>query len=75
MMLAGGYFATCGTDPSIKIRIKDEYDGAEPTASSVAAASLIRLGALLPGPAKGGASEQAEAGSDFALKAEKTLAG
>jgi hypothetical protein len=31
--------------------MKEDYDGAEPSASSIAAANLIRLGALLPGGA------------------------
>ncbi|GAX77564.1 hypothetical protein CEUSTIGMA_g5008.t1 [Chlamydomonas eustigma] len=44
----GGYFSTSGADPSIKMRMKDDYDGAEPTASSVAARNLYRLSALMP---------------------------
>jgi uncharacterized protein YyaL (SSP411 family) len=44
----GGYYQSCGTDPSIKLRLKEDYDGAEPAASSIAAANLIRLAALLP---------------------------
>ncbi|KAG1680604.1 hypothetical protein FOA52_015053 [Chlamydomonas sp. UWO 241] len=44
----GGYFSTSGVDPSIKIRIKDDYDGAEPAVSSIAAANLLRLAALVP---------------------------
>jgi len=47
---AGGYFNTSGADPSIKVRVKEDYDGAEPAASSIAAQNLIRLAALLPGP-------------------------
>ena len=39
----GGYFGTSGDDPSIKIRIKDDYDGAEPTASSISALNLFRF--------------------------------
>ncbi|GFR51902.1 hypothetical protein Agub_g14278 [Astrephomene gubernaculifera] len=50
---SGGYFATThpaspGADPSIRIRIKDDYDGAEPAASSLAAANLLRLAEMLP---------------------------
>lgn len=40
----GGYFSTSGEDPSILLRVKDDYDGAEPTASSVALGNLLRLG-------------------------------
>jgi uncharacterized protein YyaL (SSP411 family) len=44
----GGYFQSSGSDPSIKLRLKEDYDGAEPAASSIAAANLIRLAGLLP---------------------------
>ena len=43
----GGYFNSRADDPSIVLRLKEDYDGAEPAASSVAAANLLRLGALL----------------------------
>ncbi|GIL83535.1 hypothetical protein Vretifemale_12327, partial [Volvox reticuliferus] len=50
---SGGYFSTADpasadADPSIRIRIKDDYDGAEPTASSVAAINLLRLAGMVP---------------------------
>ena len=45
--LAGGYFGTAGNDPSILLRVKEDYDGAEPAASSVAACNLARLSGLL----------------------------
>lgn len=45
-MLAGGYFATAGTDASILLRMKEDYDGAEPAASSIAVGNLLRLSAL-----------------------------
>lgn len=44
----GGYFSTTGEDPSILLRLKEDYDGAEPTASSVALQNLLRLAALFP---------------------------
>jgi uncharacterized protein YyaL (SSP411 family) len=44
---SGGYFATATDDPSIMLRLKDEYDGAEPSACSLAALNLLRLSALL----------------------------
>lgn len=43
----GGYFSTSGDDPSILLKVKEDYDGAEPAASSVAAANLLRLAGLL----------------------------
>ena len=39
----GGYFSGTGTDPSILLRMKEDNDGAEPAASSVAALNLLRL--------------------------------
>ncbi|MDE3156083.1 MAG: thioredoxin domain-containing protein [Acidobacteriota bacterium] len=40
---AGGWFATSGTDESVLLRLKEEYDGAEPAASSVAVVNLLTL--------------------------------
>ena len=39
----GGYFTTGAGDPRILLRLKEDNDGAEPAASSVAAVNLIRL--------------------------------
>ncbi len=39
----GGYFSTSGKDHSVFLRMKDDNDGAEPAASSVAALNLLRL--------------------------------
>src|SRR5213592_615250 len=39
----GGYFSTSGKDESVFLRMKDDNDGAEPAASSVAALNLSRL--------------------------------
>jgi len=39
----GGYFSTSGKDGSVFLRLKDDNDGAEPAASSVAALNLLRL--------------------------------
>jgi len=44
---AGGYFNSRAEDASIVLRLKEDYDGAEPAPSSVAAMNLLRLGALL----------------------------
>eukprot|EP00882_Tetradesmus_deserticola_P030665 GHRQ01034547.1.p1 GENE.GHRQ01034547.1~~GHRQ01034547.1.p1 ORF type:complete len:110 (-),score=26.35 GHRQ01034547.1:106-435(-) len=48
LAIAGGYFQSSGADPSIKLRLKEDYDGAEPAPSSIAAGNLLRLAALLP---------------------------
>jgi uncharacterized protein YyaL (SSP411 family) len=43
----GGWFNTTGRDPSVLLRLKDDYDGAEPAASSVAVMNLLVLGHLV----------------------------
>ncbi|MBX7157071.1 MAG: thioredoxin domain-containing protein [Verrucomicrobiae bacterium] len=43
----GGFFMTDGQDDSLLIRIKEDYDGAEPSGNSVAALVLIKLGRML----------------------------
>ena len=42
----GGYFASELGDPSVLVRCKDDYDSAEPAASSIAARNLLRLAEL-----------------------------
>ena len=39
----GGFFMTAGTDASVIIRPKEDYDGAEPSGNSVAALALLKL--------------------------------
>lgn len=51
----GGYFSSAAGAPDIIVRLKDDYDGAEPTASSVAAMNLFRLAVMLGEPEAGGA--------------------
>jgi uncharacterized protein YyaL (SSP411 family) len=43
----GGWFSTTGADPSVLVRMKEDYDGAEPTASSVAVMNLLLLAHLV----------------------------
>jgi uncharacterized protein YyaL (SSP411 family) len=57
----GGWFSTTGKDPSVLLRLKEDYDGAEPAASSVAALNALTL-AYLTGEAS------------HREKAERTLA-
>ena len=57
----GGWFSTTGTDPSVLLRLKEDYDGAEPAAGSVSALNVLTLAHLL--------------GDDnYRQKAERTLA-
>jgi uncharacterized protein YyaL (SSP411 family) len=39
----GGWFSTTGKDPSVLLRLKEDYDGAEPAASSVSVLNLLTL--------------------------------
>jgi uncharacterized protein len=47
----GGYFQTPPNDSSILVRMRDAYDGAEPSANSVAAMNLLRLSEMANRPA------------------------
>ncbi|CAI6001275.1 unnamed protein product [Closterium sp. NIES-64] len=59
----GAYFNTAEGDPSLLLRMKEDYDGAEPAASSAAAASLARLGAMTGG----------ERGAEYRRKAARCV--
>jgi uncharacterized protein YyaL (SSP411 family) len=43
----GGWFSTTGKDPSVLLRLKEDYDGAEPAASSVAVHNLLMISHLV----------------------------
>ncbi len=58
----GGWFSTTGRDASVLLRLKEDYDGAEPAASSVSVLNLLTLEHLL-GPHE-----------DWRAKAGRTLA-
>src|SRR5262249_42954488 len=42
----GGWFSTTGEDPTVLLRLKEDYDGAEPSASSVSVHNLLLLAHL-----------------------------
>ena len=53
----GGYFSVGADSPDILLRMKEDYDGAEPSPNSIAALNLQRLSQLTDSPAL---REQAE---------------
>ena len=42
----GGWFSTTGTDPSVLLRMKEEYDGAEPSPTAVSVLNLLAFAHL-----------------------------
>jgi uncharacterized protein len=46
----GGWFSTTGDDPTVLLRLKEDYDGAEPSATAVSAGNLMTLAHLQPSP-------------------------
>jgi len=49
----GGYFNSAAGATDVILRLKEDYDGAEPAPSSVAAMNLMRLDGLVPGATPG----------------------
>jgi uncharacterized protein YyaL (SSP411 family) len=45
----GGWFSTTGADPSVILRLKEDYDGAEPAPSSVSVLNLLTIAHLTGG--------------------------
>jgi uncharacterized protein YyaL (SSP411 family) len=39
----GAFFSTAASDPNLVMRMKDDYDGAEPSGNSIAVLNLLRL--------------------------------
>jgi uncharacterized protein YyaL (SSP411 family) len=56
----GGYFNSRADDTSVIVRMKEDYDGAEPTPCSVAALNLLRLEAMAGGEKGAGREEPRE---------------
>jgi uncharacterized protein len=54
----GGWFATSGRDPSVLLRLKEDYDGAEPSGNSQASLASLRLGELCARPEWGKLAER-----------------
>ncbi len=43
---SGGFYDSSGSDTTLLVRMKEQYDGAEPTGNSVAALNLLRLSSM-----------------------------
>jgi len=57
----GGYFSTAFDDNTVPLRLKENDDGAEPSANAVSALNLLRLGEIT-------------GREEFTIKAEQTIA-
>jgi uncharacterized protein YyaL (SSP411 family) len=56
----GGWFSTTGADPTVLLRLKEDYDGAEPAPSSISVQNLLTVAHLV-------------GSADALSKAERTL--
>jgi len=56
---AGAFFSTAEGDPELLLRIKDEYDGAEPAGNSIAILNLLRLARMTQRDDFGAAADRA----------------
>jgi len=54
----GAWFSTTGRDANVLLRMKEDYDGAEPTASAVSVFNLLTLSHLVENPVWAGRIEQ-----------------
>ncbi len=54
----GAWFSTTGHDPSVLLRLKEDYDGAEPAASSISVLNLLTLSHLTADPVMAGRIER-----------------
>ena len=57
--IEGGWFSTTGQDQSVLLRLKEDYDGAEPSATSVTVMNLLTLSHLTSDEAFGQAIDRA----------------
>jgi uncharacterized protein YyaL (SSP411 family) len=68
----GGWFSTTGRDPSVLLRLKEEYDGAEPAASSVAVLNLLTLAHLASTPNTPPPTSQASGVAEMGVESSYT---
>ncbi len=72
----GGYFNSAAGAADLVLRLKEDYDGAEPSPNSVAAANLLRLAAVFDGFDAGGSAargENAPPAAEQRRRAERTI--
>ena len=69
----GGYFNSRADDPTVIVRLKEDYDGAEPAPNSVAAMNLIRLDWMLGDGGRTPPSASMPPPSSYREKALKTI--
>jgi uncharacterized protein YyaL (SSP411 family) len=55
----GGFFSTTDADSSLVLRVKEDYDGAEPSGNSIAILNLLRLGRITGDDQYGATAEKA----------------
>jgi uncharacterized protein YyaL (SSP411 family) len=75
----GGYFNSRADDPHVIVRLKEDHDGAEPSANSIAALNLLRLDWMLgggapPTPAAKRREVAAPPGATYRERAVRTIA-
>jgi uncharacterized protein YyaL (SSP411 family) len=69
----GGYFNSRADDPSVIVRLKEDYDGAEPAPNSVAATNLIRLDWMIGSEDSGQKTEDSPGYRNRALRTIEAL--
>jgi uncharacterized protein YyaL (SSP411 family) len=70
----GGFFSTEGSAADLLIRMKDDYDGAEPSGNSLAVDLFLRLGHLLGEESMAPHALRALAAASAKIKAQPTMA-
>jgi uncharacterized protein len=68
----GAFFSTATAKPDLVLRLKDDYDGAEPSGNSALTLALLRLSRIVPnadGPGRAESRDEFRASAERALKA------
>jgi hypothetical protein len=76
--IEGGWFSTTGKDQSVLLRLKEDYDGAEPAATSIGVLNLLSLSHLVETgstPKKPTPNSQSEDSSSYSQRVDLALGG